>query len=119
MATAVAQWARLKEDLVCALRRGAWYKVIRLAPLEAVIDVKGKQVAVPRTALELAPAPPLRWTVVPSPKHAPRYPSTWGTQYGVCPNCRDRAQLVAHPASLRCTRCNGLFEVAWNESYLH
>lgn len=112
------QWARLKEDVPCDLRRGAWYKVMKLAAVQAVVDVKGKQVAIPRTAVELTPAPPLRWSVVPSPKAAPRYPPSWGRQYAVCPNCRDRAQLVGTPTTLRCTRCNGLFDVAWDEPYL-
>lgn len=112
MAIAV-QWVKLKHDVSTSLRRGAWYKVIKLAALEAVVDVKGKPVTVPRSAVELAAAPPLQWSVVPSPKNAPRYPSSWGPQYAVCPNCRDRAALVGHPASLRCSRCNQLFEVAW------
>jgi hypothetical protein len=115
---AAAQWARLKEDVECDLRRGAWYKVLKLAPLEAVVDVKGKPITVPRRALELAPSPPLRWTVVPRPKRSPRFPSSWGLEYAVCPNCRDRAPLIGRPASLRCTRCNGLFAIAWDESYL-
>jgi hypothetical protein len=113
---ALIQWARLKEDVGCDLRRGAWYKVVRLAPLEAVVDIKGKAVSVPRDAVELAPAPPLRWSVVPSPKAAPRYPRTWGPEYAVCPNCRDRAALVGNPARLRCARCNNLFEVAWDRA---
>lgn len=108
------QWVRLKEDVSTTLRRGAWYKVIKLAPLEAVVDVKGKPVTVPRKAVEVAAAPPLRWSVVASPKNAPRYPSSWGPQYAVCPNCRDRAPLMGHPESLRCARCNGFFEVAWD-----
>jgi hypothetical protein len=108
-----AQWVRLKHDVNTTLRRGAWYKVIKLAPLEAIVDVKGKPVAVPRNAVELAAAPSLQWSVVPSPKNAPRFPLTWGPQYAVCPNCRERASLVGRPASLRCTRCNQLFDVAW------
>ena len=59
-----------------------------------------------------------RWAVVPAPRNAPRFPAAWGKQYGVCPNCRDRASLNGEPASMRCHRCNGLFEVAWNERYI-
>jgi hypothetical protein len=112
------QWARLKANMKCALRRGAWYRILRLTPADAVIDVKGKSVSVPRGNLQLSPAPALRWSVVPSPKDAPRFPSTWGASYAVCPNCRDRANLEGHPDNLRCQRCNGLFAVAWNEPYL-
>lgn len=113
-----AQWARLKADLQCALRRGAWYKVLKLGPREAVVEVKGREVAVPRTALEVVAQPPRHWTVVPRPRHAPRLPSSWGQRYAVCPNCRARAPLEGEPQSMRCPRCNGLFEVAWGESYL-
>jgi tRNA(Ile2) C34 agmatinyltransferase TiaS len=33
----------------------------------------------------------------------------------VCPNCRDRAKIEGEPANMRCHRCNGFFEIAWNE----
>ena len=115
---ATFQWARLKADIKCALRKGAWYRILKLTPVEAVVDVKGKPVSVARGSLQLSPTPSLRWTVVPSPKDAPRFPSGWGANYAVCPNCRDRARLEGHPESLRCQRCNGFFEVAWTEPYL-
>ena len=83
-----------------------------------MVDVKGKPVSVPRGALQLSITPGARWTVVPRPKDALRVPATWGPKYAVCPNCRDRAPLKGNPASIRCSRCNGLFEVAWNEPYL-
>jgi len=112
------QWARLKENVKTPLRRGAWYRVLKLTPTEATLDVKGKPVPLPRGELQLSPTPAVRWTVVPAPKNAPRFPATWGTKYAVCPNCRDRAQLEGQPANMRCHRCNGLFEIAWNEPYL-
>jgi hypothetical protein len=107
------QWARLKGDLKCALRQGAWYRILKLSPTEAVVDVKGKPVPVPRGQLQLSSEPALYWSVVPSPKH-PRFPATWGTRYAVCPNCRDRAKLEGHAESMRCVRCNGFFEIAWD-----
>lgn len=115
---ATFQWARLKANLKCALRKGAWYRILKLTGADAVLDVKGKPVTVPRGSVQLSPEPSLRWTVVPSPKDAPRFPTAWGSNYAVCPNCRDRAQLEGHPDGLRCHRCNGFFEVAWNEPYL-
>ena len=111
------QWARMKVNVKSALRLGAWYRILKLSASEVVLDVKGKPVPLPRGQLQLSPTPGLRWTVVPAPHNAPRFPSTWGEQYAVCPNCRDRAPLESHPASMRCHRCNGLFEVAWNEPY--
>lgn len=112
---AAFRWARLKGDVKCALRQGAWYRILKLAPMEVVVDVKGKPVAVPRGQLQLSSEPALYWSVVPSPKQSPRYPTTWGSRYAVCPNCRDRAPLEGHPTSMRCHRCNGFFEIAWNE----
>lgn len=110
---AAFQWARLKGDVKCALRQGAWYRILKLTPTEAVVDVKGKPTAVPRGQLQLSPEPALYWSVVPSPKHAPRFPTTWGSRYAVCPNCRERAKLEGQPAGMRCNRCNGFFEIAW------
>ncbi|HMH82537.1 MAG TPA: hypothetical protein VK531_06670 [Gemmatimonadales bacterium] len=112
---AAFQWARLKADVNVPLRQGAWYRILKLTPADAVVDVKGKPVSVPRGQVQLSPEPALRWSVVPSPKYAPRFPISWGPQYAVCPNCRDRAKLEGHAASMRCHRCNGLFEIDWNE----
>ncbi len=111
------QWARLKENVQTPLRRGAWYRIVKLTASEATLDVKGKPVALPRGELQLSPTAAQRWTVVPAPKNAPRFPATWGPRYAVCPNCRDRARLEAEAPSMRCHRCNGLFEIAWNEPY--
>ena len=55
------QWARLRPSEVAQLRRGAWYRVVRLTPQEAVLDVNGALTTVPRPSLEILPAPPTRW----------------------------------------------------------
>src|SRR5256884_3182147 len=99
-----------------ALRKGAWYRILKLTSTEVVLDVRGKPLSAPRGQLQLSSEPALRWSVVPSPKHTARFPATWGASYAVFPNCRDRAKLEGHPASMRCQRCNGSFEIAWNES---
>jgi hypothetical protein len=112
---AAFRWARLKGDVKCALRQGAWYRILKLTPTEAVVDVKGKPISVSRGQLQLSPEPALYWSVVPSPKHAPRFPPAWGPRYAVCPNCRERAKLEGRPAGMRCNRCNGFFEIAWTE----
>jgi len=113
---AAFQWARLKADVKCALRKGAWYRILKLTPTDVVLDVKGKPLSLPRGQLQLSPEPALRWSVVASPKHTARFPATWGSSYAVCPNCRDRAQLEGRPASMRCRRCNGSFEIAWSDA---
>ena len=93
------QWARLKENVQTPLRRGAWYRIVKLTASEATLDVKGKPIALPRGELQLSPTAAQRWTVVPAPKNAPRFPATWGSRYAVCPNCRDRARLEAEAPS--------------------
>jgi hypothetical protein len=118
MSTLAFQWARLKVNAPSPLRRGAWYRIIKLTSMEATLHVKGKSIRLARGQLELASEPKLQWTVVPAPRSAPRFPTSWGERYAVCPSCRDRAQLLDHPSSMRCQRCNGLFDVAWNEQYL-
>jgi len=107
------QWARLKTDLDYKIRRGAWYRIIKVGPLEAVLEVHGKPTPIPRPFLEIELRPPMRWSVVQRPGQAKGLPAKWGTVYGVCPNCRHRSPLEGHPAKLRCGRCNETFEVAW------
>jgi len=48
---AEAQWARLQADVKCCLRRGAWYRVIRLGAREAVLDVGRTPLTVARSVL--------------------------------------------------------------------
>lgn len=112
------QWARLRKDVQSPLRRGAWYRILKLGAQQATLDIRGRPTPIERGLLEITLTPRVTWTVVPRPGNAPRYPRSWGSRYAVCPNCRDRAQLEGQPASLRCSRCNGLFDVAWNDPYL-
>ncbi|HYL21287.1 MAG TPA: hypothetical protein VEU74_05985 [Gemmatimonadales bacterium] len=99
------------------LRRGAWYRVVSLTRLEAVVEVQGKSVSVARPSVELRTAPPQEWTIV---RAAPgRGPANIQSGYVVCPNCRHRAVLpFARLSRLRCDRCNQLFSIAWDEGYL-
>ena len=81
----LTQWARLRLTEPGRLRRGAWYRVVRLTAAEAVLDVK-------------------------------RLPMSWGARYGVCPNCRARARLEERATSMRCPKCNGFFDIGWDNS---
>src|SRR2546428_1056881 len=111
-----AQWARLQADVKCRLRRGAWYRVIRLGAREVVLDVGRTPLTVARSVLRLSSAPPSQWTVVSDPRHAAGLPANL-MEYAVCPSCRSRAPFDEHPATMRCPRCNGLFAVAWVEGH--
>src|SRR5437773_7655153 len=48
------QWARLKADVQCALRKGAWYRILKLTSTEVVLDVRGKPLSVPRGEVQLS-----------------------------------------------------------------
>src|SRR5207245_7049815 len=75
------QWARLNVDVDEPIRRGAWYRVLQLTPREVTVDVKGRQVPIPRAHLEVVAQPALRWAVVPRPRNSPRLPPGWGPEY--------------------------------------
>lgn len=113
------QWARLHTDTDVKIRRGAWYRVLRLGAVDAVLEVNRRPTSVPRAYLSFAAHPPLAWTVVRRPRSSARLPETWGDSYLVCPACRERAQVLdSRPVSQRCQRCNGLFEVHWDDVQL-
>src|SRR5690348_12166009 len=61
------QWARLRTESSAPLRRGAWYRVLRLTNSDAVLDVNQRPINVPRPALQIASHPPATWGIVPRP----------------------------------------------------
>jgi len=110
-------FARLQADVDLKIRRGAWYRVLDLGDLEAVIEVNKRPLTVLRAMIEIQQRPPLRWTVV--PRSSPgRKAAALGMEYGVCPSCRTRAPLPKRTRELQCPRCRGEFEVNWGEAYL-
>ncbi|HYT04343.1 MAG TPA: hypothetical protein VEM13_05610 [Gemmatimonadales bacterium] len=117
MTAAPPQWARVRGDANCRVRRGAWYEVVRLTPEEAVLNVGERSLGVDRSFLQIVPLRPDRWSVVPRPQDAVNMPLSWGSTYAVCPNCCHRRSLQGQPTELPCPRCNGVFEVAWDDPY--
>ena len=113
-----AQWARLREDVDCGLRRGAWYSVVSVSESEIVLAVRGKNRPYPLRSFEVVTVPPNRWTIVSHAGNSPLIPARWAKGYVVCPNCRWRQLLLGRPQVLRCEGCDGLFEIAWDEPYL-
>ena len=114
---AAMQWARLQANLNIRLRRGAWYRIREVGPLQTELEVMGQPVWVPSAFLQIIETPPRKWTIVARPKNAVRLPPSWGDSYAVCPSCRGRQPLAGHGATMRCNRCKGTYEVGWNESY--
>jgi len=110
------QWARTRVRTCRDLRRGAWYRVMRATPVEGVLEVNRRLVTVPRSFLQILPFRPQLWSVVPRVATAPQPPLSWGSTYGVCPQCSARAALAPHAPKVSCPRCNGLFPVAWEDS---
>ena len=112
-------YARLREDVNIRLRRGAWYPVLKVEGIKAILHVGGRNVVVAAALLEFVKRPPPRWTVVAqTPSGGRKAPSALGERYGVCPSCGDRAPLVGRVRRLRCTSCKFEFDVAWEERYL-
>ncbi|HUK22627.1 MAG TPA: hypothetical protein VLV45_13855 [Gemmatimonadales bacterium] len=111
------RWARVRTDATCQLRRGAWYRILRLTTEEAVLDVNSRPVGVSRSLLYMLPAHPGVWSVVPRPQNSKALPVRWGPRYAVCPECRNRAALGNASVSLRCAKCGGVFEIGWGDAY--
>ena len=113
----VQHWARVRARTTCPLRRGAWYRVLQLTPGEALLDVNGRPLSVPRPFLQVLPIRPRLWSVVPRPRGAVAPPSSWGPRYGVCPRCAARAPLLDRAVSMRCPACGFAFVIGWSDSH--
>jgi hypothetical protein len=111
-----AQWARPRADVNRGLRRGAWYRVLDVTSQTVTIDVNHTAQTVPREGVEIVTTPPQRWSVVSRPSDAVRVPVDWGDWYALCPTCRNRTPIKGHSPTLRCPRCAGLFQIAWEET---
>ena len=109
------RWARIKGDVNCRVRRGAWYQVAQLTPEVAVLRAGDYSVSVPRELLHIALVRPRRWTVVRRPYDAVELPRSWGSRYTVCPNCQQRAQLDYDQVEARCERCHVTGPIEWRE----
>jgi hypothetical protein len=95
-------------------RRGAWYRIARLDPLQAVVEVRaGRSLEVPAAFLQVIDNPPRHWSIVPRPSDAVRVPAHRGDRYAVCPSCNGRQPVSGRPRRLSCQRCRSEFAVAW------
>ena len=111
-------WARLGQDKACELRRGAWYRVVRVKPGGVVIAVGQDEKTVPRQFVELVTARPRRWSVIERGQGSFSLLAKWGKHYIVCPSCRRRQAPTNRPQSMRCLGCNELFDIAWDEPFV-
>jgi hypothetical protein len=112
-------YARLREDVNIRLRRGAWYRVLKVEGLKAILQVGGRHVLVASALLEIVKRPPPHWTVVTqTPGKFGKAPRGLGERYGVCPSCGERVPLGQRVRRLRCSSCKFEFAVGWDEGYL-
>lgn len=112
------KWARVRKAGAHGLRRGAWYVVVNdTKPTIAFLDVNKRNVAVDRTLLEFANVQPYRWSVVvrdPQETGAKRASdANLQPTYGVCPNCRTRANLQADAERAACPNCGREYGIDW------
>jgi len=110
------RWARVRGDINCRVRRGAWYRVVQLRTDVAVLEVGERSLSVPRELLHIALVRPHGFSVVRRPYDAVDVPRSWGSLYGVCPACQHRMPLEHHQTEARCVRCDATGAIAWRES---
>jgi hypothetical protein len=103
-------------------RAGAWYPVVGDASGErAVIEVRGKRVAILKQLVEIRPDRPKVFTVVVRTRNAAaKAPGGAGPKleriYAVCPECTQRVQVKANQPAVSCPKCFHTAEVAWWET---
>ena len=100
----VHRWARLRMNIPTSLlRRGAWYPVLSAGAEEAVLEVRGTLTVIAREFVEVVPARPEMWSLV---------PAAWGGPYLVCPDCAERVRNVAVTGTFSCPHCHGSYAVS-------
>lgn len=103
-------------------RASAWYPVVGEASGErAVLEVRGKRVAIQRKLLEIRPKRPDVFTVVVRPRDsAAKAPATGGSAlglcYAVCPACTERVRVADRQTMATCPKCEHRAEIAWWET---
>src|SRR2546428_12703714 len=96
------QWARVRGEVNCHVRRGAWYEVLRVTPEDVILDVNRQPVRLERAALEIVPLRPPRRSAAGRPPDPLLPAESRGARYLVAPGRRPRQALLAQPAPLPC-----------------
>src|SRR2546425_13260178 len=112
--THLEQWARIRARTNCQLRRGAWYRVVELAPVEVVLEVNRRLLHVPRPFVQVLPIRPRLWSVVARLRNAAAPPPSWGPRYGVGPRCANRRARPERSISMRCPACEVVSVIGWS-----
>lgn len=114
-------WATARPFARPMPRAGAWYPVVGEASGErAVLQVRGKRVAILRRLLEVRPQRPEVFTVVVRPREDAGTPATRGAPiqriYAVCPTCNQRVRVLQRQPMARCAACGHRAQIAWWET---
>jgi hypothetical protein len=109
----VRHWARVRAGSDSPLRRGAWYRVVELTAVDAVLDVNRRLLRFPRTSLQILPLRPPLWSLV---RRRPDEASDTDQRYAVCPGCCARSQVRGSAPTMRCDGCGSVFAIAWSDS---
>jgi ribosomal protein L37AE/L43A len=109
-------WARVRSRAECPLRRGAWYRVVDVTPVEAILEVNNHLLHIPRAWVQILPLRPPLWSVVEGSRDATGQEAGTQATYGVCPNCAARAALHRTAATWRCQRCGTVSTIGWSDS---
>ncbi|HTT68118.1 MAG TPA: hypothetical protein VMF70_08820 [Gemmatimonadales bacterium] len=115
-------WATARPFARPSPRAGAWYPVVgETSGDRAVIEIRGRRVAIVRKYLEIRPVRPDAFTVVVRSRQTQSTVlNERGAQiervYAVCPACAHRVRVFEQQPMVTCTRCHHLGEVAWWET---
>ncbi len=115
-------WASARPFARPTPRAGAWYPVVGDASGErAVLQVRGKRVAVQKKFLEIRPDRPTVVTVVVRSRDTTETAvqdrgAPLDRVYAVCPACAERVRVVREQERATCPKCEHHGEVAWWET---
>ena len=114
-------WATARPFARPMPRAGAWYAVVGETTRDrAVLEVRGKRVAVQRTFLEIRPDRPSVFTVVVRSRATVDTVNTARGSidriYAVCPACTARVHVIEGQPMATCPRCGNHADVAWWET---
>ena len=102
------------------LRQGVWYPVVSTGDKRAVVEVRGRRLAVPNEVLEIRDRRPDRFTVVYRPANSANPArgtrADLGRVYAVCPVSGTRVRLIGRPRETKCPACGHRGEIAWWET---
>ena len=102
-------------------RAGAWYPVVgETSGDRAVLEIRGKKVAIQKRLLEIRPDRPKAFTVVVRSRSTVESVTATGVRmeqiYAVCPACTERVRVHQDQPMATCPECQHRGEVAWWET---